>query len=135
MGRTSGDCDSLITEVFDTPVVIQTSAGAVTPYKTKHYLYCYPNPVTKDTHGGKTFTPRRTRLVVEAELGSHLYYYPIDIVGTGDVLKQNTSFVISKLTITGPGVENPDDELKKGTSIVSINVELWKDGFSKEVTY
>ena len=130
----SGDCNHMISDVFASPVVIQNASGAVTPYTTKHYFYCYPNPTTTDTHGG-TFSARRTRLVVETMLGSKTYYYPIDIVGTGSKIDPNTSFTVTKLTITGPGVDNPDDKLDNGSVSFSINIKDWATGFNKTVNY
>ena len=130
----SGDCNSLISDIFQAPVTVQTSSGAVTSYKTKHYFYCYSNPASVDTHGG-TFSPRRTRLVIETVLGSTTYYYPIDIVGNGNTLDPNTSYTVTKLTITGPGVEHPDDPLNTGSVSFNVTVKNWDTGFSKTVTY
>ncbi len=130
----SGECNALIADKFSSPVTIQTATGQVTPYTRKHYFYCYANPTTTDTHGG-SWSPRRTRLVVETRLGSRVYYYPIDIVGTGNVLDLNNSYTVTKLTITGPGVDHPDDLLDNGTVSFTVTVKDWTTGFSKTVTY
>ncbi len=130
----SGDCNALITDKLSSAVRIQSTTGQVTPYTTKHYFYCYPNPTTTDAHRGN-WSPRRTRLVVETKLGTHVYYYPIDIVGTGNILNLNTSYTVTKLTITGPGVEHPDDLLDNGTVNFTVTVKDWETGFSKTVTY
>lgn len=130
----SGDCNALVSDMFQTPVTVQTSSGSVTPYTTKHYFYCYSNPTTTDTHGG-TFSPRRTRLVVETMLGGTTYYYPIDIVGNGNTLDVNTSYTVTKLTVTGPGVDNPDDPLNTGSVSFNVTIKNWETGFSKTVTY
>lgn len=131
----SGDCNALITDNLSSPAIVQTSSGSVTPHTAAHYFYCYANPTTVDTHGGSTFTPRRTRLVIETKLGTATYYYPIDIVGAGNILDVNTSYTVTKLTVTGPGVSNPDDELVNGAVSFTVRVTDWATGFSKTVTY
>ena len=130
----SGDCNALISDKLSSSVRIQSATGQVTPYTTKHYFYCYANPTTTDAHRGN-WSPRRTRLVVETRLGTHVYYYPIDIVGTGNVLNINTSYTVTKLTVTGPGVDHPDDLLDNGTVNFTVTVKDWETGFSKTVTY
>lgn len=134
MEYVSGECNALIADKFSAPVTVQNASGQVTPYTTKHYFYCYANPTTTDAHRG-TWSPRRTRLVVETQLGSRTYYYPIDIVGTGNILDLNTSYTVTKLTITGPGVDHPDDLLDNGTVSFTVTVKDWASGFSKTVTY
>ena len=134
MEYVSGECNSLIADKFSSPVTIQTAGGRVTPYTKKHYFYCYANPTTADAHRGN-WSPRRTRLVVETKLGERVYYYPIDIVGTGNVLDLNTSYTVTKLTITGPGVDHPDDLLDNGTVSFTVTVKDWTSGFTKTVTY
>lgn len=134
LGYVSGDCNNMISEKFSTPIVLQTSAGAVTAHSTPHYFYCYPNPTSTDTHGG-SFSPRYTRLVVETTLGTKTYYYPIDIVGTSNIISPNTAFTVTKLTITGPGVDNPDDKLDQGSINFSLKIKDWATGFSKQVNY
>lgn len=42
-------------------------------YKQKHHFYCYPNPHTADTFSPDTWSPRPTRLVLEATLGNVPY--------------------------------------------------------------
>ena len=130
----SGDCNALITEKFSTPITIQTSGGQVTAHTTPHYFYCYANPTTTDAHRG-SWSPRRTRLVVETRLGERVYYYPIDIIGSGNKLDLNTVFKITKLTITGPGADHPDDLLNNGSINFTVTVKNWVTGFEKTVEY
>ena len=134
LDRVAGDCDAWITDTFASPVTVQTSSGVVTPYTTPHYFYCYANPTTTDTHGG-AWSPRRTRLVVATKLGERVYYYPIDIVGQGNVLGVNQYYKVTSLKITGPGVDHPDDLLDNGSVSFSVTVEDWETGFIKDVTY
>lgn len=135
MRYVSGDCNALISDIFPSQVKIQSTGGTVTPYTNKHYFYCYANPTTDNPHGGNTFTPRHTRLVVEVLLGTRVYYYPVDIVGTDGKLNSNTTYTVTQMTITGPGADNPDDELNNGSINFNVTVTDWQNGFSKPVTY
>ena len=126
----SGDCNHLITDKFSTPVVMQTTAGVVTPYSTSHYLYCYPNPVTTDV-STTTWSERISRLVVETTLGGTTYYYSVNI----PTPQCNTVYQITNMKITGIGSDTPDAVVQKGSLSVSLTVTDWSTGFSKEVEY
>ena len=126
----SGDCNHLITDKFSTPVVIQTTAGVVTPYSTPHYLYCYPNPITTDV-STTTWSERISRLVVETTLGGTTYYYSVNI----PTPQCNTVYQITNMKITGLGTDTPDAVVQKGSLSVSLTVTDWSTGFSKEVEY
>jgi len=116
-------------------VIGDDDINAWADYDTPHYFYCMPNPVTEDTQGGSSFTPRFTRLVIEADLAGSTYYYPINIVGTNNKLDANTSYEITNLTITGIGSDSPDVVPKKGSVSFSVKVTDWATGFSKQVEY
>lgn len=126
----SGDCNHLITDKFTTHVIMQTSAGEVTPYSTPHYLYCYPNPVTTDV-STTTWSERISRLVVETTLGGTTYYYSVNI----PTPQCNTVYQITNMKITGLGTDTPDAVVQKGSLSVSLTVTDWSTGFSKEVEY
>lgn len=126
----SGDCNHLITDKFSTHVIMQTSAGEVTPYSTPHYLYCYPNPVTTDV-STTTWSERISRLVVETTLGGTTYYYSVNI----PTPQCNTVYQITNMKITGLGTDTPDAVVQKGSLSVSLTVTDWSTGFSKEVEY
>ena len=130
MKYVSGDCNALISDKFSSPVTLQASADAVTPYVTPHYLYCYPNPVTTDS-SSSTWSNRYTRLVVETTLGGTTYYYPVNI----PTPTANTLYQITNMQITGLGSDSPDKLVEKGSVSVSITVTDWSTGFSKEVEY
>lgn len=93
------------------------------------YFYVYPNPTVNDSRES-TFSPRFTRLVIEAELGSKTYYYPIDIPG----VQRNKKYTVSGLTITKPGALHPDDPITSEDCSFNIIIKDWEDGFDKEVT-
>ena len=130
MKYVSGDCSALISDKLSSPVTLQASADAVTPYTTSHYLYCYPNPVTTDS-SSSTWSNRYTRLVVETTLGGTTYYYPVNIPAPA----ANTLYQITNMKITGLGSDSPDKLVEKGSLSVSITVTDWSTGFSKEVEY
>ena len=92
------------------------------PYNETHYLYCYPNRTEEDVTGG-AWSARKTRLVVEAELGGKLYYYPVTIK---DGILSNTSYEI-KLKITRPGSSSPDKPVDSMTAGMTIDVQPWDD--------
>ena len=130
MKYVSGDCNALISDKLSSPVTLQASADAVTPYTTSHYLYCYPNPVTTDS-SSSSWSNRYTRLVVETTLGGTTYYYPVNIPTPA----ANTLYQITNMKITGLGSNSPDKLVEKGSLSVSITVTDWSTGFSKEVEY
>ena len=130
MKYVSGDCNALISDKLSSPVTLQASADAVTPYTTSHYLYCYPNPVTTDS-SSSSWSNRYTRLVVETTLGGTTYYYPVNIPTPA----ANTLYQITNMKITGLGSNYPDKLVEKGSLAVSITVTDWSTGFSKEVEY
>ena len=101
-------------------------------YSTPHYFYCYQNPTTTDS-SSESWSARYTRLVVEASYSGHDYYYPINIKGDDGRLNYNTSYIISKLTITGPGSDSPDKPITKGGASFNLSVVTWSSGISQEV--
>lgn len=91
-------------------------------YTDAHHFYCCPNPYTSDDFSGTAWTVKPTRLVVEAMLGTELYYYPISL----PVLAPNTQYNVS-LTIVRPGVKSPEQDMRKNDAAVTIKVEDWKE--------
>ena len=90
-------------------------------YEGKHHFYCYPNPYQEDTFSPTVWSPRPTRLVVEAELGGKLYYYPVSL----PALKQNTRYHVS-LRIARPGATSPEQDMDRYAAAFTINVEEWE---------
>ena len=86
-------------------------------YNTEHYFYCYPNT-----------TSTKTRLVVEAEVGGYLYYYPVTI----DRIDPNTAYTYS-LTITRLGSDSPDKPIKEGTVQFNVTVKDWVEQNVEEI--
>ncbi len=88
-------------------------------YTTKHYFYCYPNSQTEDS-SLSLWSPRYTRLVLEANLGGQLCYYPVSIPN----VQQNKAYSVS-LVLTLPGSTSPDEPIEKLTQGITIEVEDW----------
>lgn len=84
--------------------------------------YSYPNSTETDSSSEGDWTPRYTRLVVEAWLGSDKYYYPISVPG----LERNTAYEI-KLTVTGPGSKSPDVPVVFANAPFTISIDEWID--------
>lgn len=91
-------------------------------YNTEHVFYCYPNPYVTDDFSDD-WSCRPTRLVVEAELGGVLYYYPVSL----PELKQNTAYDVS-LVVTRPGKTDVNDEVKKYDETFNIDIVDWYTG-------
>lgn len=93
--------------------VILTSSS---PYSQKHQFYCYENLAESDA-SGLPWSPRPTRLVIEAMLGNDLMYYPVTI----PQVKQNTAYSV-KVNITRPGSSSPDIpvEVYEATSVIEV---------------
>lgn len=89
-------------------------------YTTKHHFYCYPNPYQDDTFSADSWTPRPTRLVVEAELGGVLYYYPVSL----PELEQNVRYYVS-LKIVRPGATSPEQDMDKYAVTFNIVIDDW----------
>lgn len=93
-----------------------------TPYQTQNVFYCYPNNVSNDSFSSD-WTPRNTRLVVEALIGDKTYYYPVTL----PTLKMNMIYNVN-LTITRLGAESPDSKIELCNSGFEISVESWGQG-------
>lgn len=98
-------------------------------YSAQHYFYCYPNPTEDDVQGGTDWSPRLTRLVVEAELGGVLCYYPLTL----PIVERNTEYIIN-LTVTRIGSSNPDIPVTTGEALFTVTVKDWEDGGERNET-
>ena len=92
-----------------------------TDYSVVHTFYCYPNGTESDVNGGSSFSARYTRLVIEAEIGKELCYYPINL----PKLENNKSYVIKEVKITKPGSTSPDEPVTVMNCEVSLYIEPW----------
>lgn len=97
-----------------------TNLRGVNVYETMHHFYCYPNFFTTDANSTE-WSPRPTRLVVEAELGGKTYYYPVKME---DGLRQNTEYYVS-MKIIRPGSTSPEQDMEKSAAVFTIDVKGW----------
>lgn len=97
-------------------------------YIVPHYFYTYENMLETETESN-----RFTRLVIQADLNGHTYYYPVNINQPGygytgsnnhRGIKRNTSYQIN-VTILRPGSTDPDKPLEHGALSVNLAVLDW----------
>lgn len=83
-------------------------------------FFACPNPTAQDTFAG-SWTPRKTRLVIEAEMEGVTYWYPFTL----DNLLSNHRYVITNLNITRPGSVHPDIPVDPRDLQVSAVLASW----------
>ena len=98
------DCAAILCDEFENTVIPDgaDAANDLDIVIDKCY-YCYPNPTTTDSNSS-TWCPRKTRLVIEAEVNGNTYYYPITL----PILESNKSYEIANVTINHTGSDSPD---------------------------
>ena len=104
----SKDKGELAALLRDTPgATIANNAS----YSTAHYFYVMPNPATSKT----------TRLVIVATLGTHKYYYPVNL----PAMQNNKSYEIAGVTIKRGGSDNPDTPVSSDDISFNVTVSGW----------
>lgn len=104
-------------------------------YRKKHTFYTFPNECAPNED--ETWSPRATRLVVEAEFydGSKYQtcYYPITLYNdqTSTGIQSNYQYTV-KLTVKRPGSDDPDKKVVFETVSGSISVANWVTGDTYE---
>lgn len=95
---------------------LDISVTADRPHTQEHVFYFYPNPLpeTLDTRSG-TWTRRRTRLVLEAQIGEQTYYYPVTLPES----QRNRTYLIEEAVIRKLGSLDPEQE-KPGAIDISF---------------
>ncbi len=104
---------------------LSISLGNSETYSTAHSFYCYPNPCTGDS-SEESWSPRKTRLVLEAELGGELCYYSL----TFPEIRRNCTYTVENLTLSGKGSPTPDTPYGRDALNASLTVRDWADGSS-----
>ena len=110
-GRKSTDRSKFIASPSDADYPAFTfdgSSGATVGYGSTSdlysCLYMFPNSATGTACGWTgTFTPRYTRIVIEASILGERYYYPLNLAD----VRRNNAYTLY-LTITHPGSRDPD---------------------------
>lgn len=123
----SGNKESSDCLFYEKPASLQIACGSSDA--SAHHFYCYPNPVSEDSSSTQ-WTPRHTRLVIEAIVGGHLCYYPITL----PKISGNTIYTIGELTVTRLGTDTPDVESVVGGATFEISVAPWENETVQSVT-
>ena len=124
---TSNSYDSYLTTPY-TSVTLSDVTSASTALASKYYVY--PNQTTTDARTTPTFTIRKTRLVIQATLNGKTTFYPVTL----GPIESNKYYKVTGLTVTGPGVDNPEDDPTKAGLTVSVTVVDWAQGQEINVT-
>lgn len=119
-GFSSGGADALLSE---RSLDIRLDNGG--SYSVEHSFYCYPNLCEGDS-AGASWSPRKTRLVLEAELGGKLCYYSV----TFPEILRNRTYTIENLTLSGKGSPTPDTPYGRDALSADLTVRDWTDGSS-----
>lgn len=85
-------------------------------------LYAMPNASSGDGKAGDTpWSPRRTRLCLRLTIGGIPQWYPVDLPS----MQGNTHYVVTDLTIMGPGTASPDMGVDRTTVMFQVSVAAW----------
>ena len=86
-------------------------------------LYCCPNPTEDDVTSlvSNSWSPRRTRLVLEMTLDDGTNYYPVTL----PVMACNTCYVVSEVHLLGPGSASPDIPVDRTAISLSVTLSPW----------
>lgn len=95
-------------------------------YTVTHSFYAYPNATTAgDDSRSDVWSPRCTRLVIEASFGNKLYYYPVTITD----MKRNFNYTVTEAIIHGPGSKDPEKEIP---GVMDINLTISSNSWDSE---
>ena len=107
-----GDCPALLCDEVD--------KVASPTLSEPHTFYVYPNDSPSDARGG-TWSPRHTRLVMDASLGGEPCYYVIDIPN----LESNHAYELSNILLTRPGASEEENVTAASGVRFTFQVRGW----------
>ena len=115
--------DGLLAETgLDIPVT------ADRPHTQEHVFYFYPNPIpaSADTRSG-TWSRRKTRLVLEAQIGERTYYYPVTLPES----QRNRTYLIEEAVIRKLGSLDPEKDEPGAIDITfSTSPDDWSPAYN-----
>lgn len=117
MGYHSGAADALL---FDAVPAASQVVALNSSYETEHRFYYIPNLQEEDVFSD-TWSPRHTRLVVKASIGSDVFYYPVTL----PVSPSNASFEIDNLVIARQGSLREESMLPYAAVTFDTSVSGW----------
>lgn len=93
------------------------------PYTTVHAFYPFPNPLPEKADSrSEPWCARRTRLVLEAQIGGQTFYYPITLPAS----RRNQTVAIDEAIIRNLGSEDPEQDQPGALEIVfSTHIRDW----------
>lgn len=107
-----GDCPSLLCDEIG-QVADPTLPGI-------HTFYVYPNDSESEARGAP-WSPRHTRLVIDATLGGEPCYYVIDI----PQLESNHAYELSNIILTRPGASDEEGFTTTAGVRFTFRVKAW----------
>ena len=119
----NGSLRFLLDRNSSTPINVNYSETVTFTQEQEHAYYVYPNSTETDSSDQEEWCPRYTRMVLEARLGSDVYYYPVSIPD----IERNTAYEVH-LTVTRPGSSLPDVPVNVVAVSITVNVVDWDDG-------
>lgn len=116
---TANVMDMIITPSYDIDV---TGSGTIALDKS---LYAYPNPTDNDVNSGTNpdWSVRDTRVALEIIIDGVPNWYPVDLPG----MRPNRHYVITKMTVLGPGSYTPDIPVSRSEVELEIEVKEWEE--------
>ena len=118
MGRNLSENRLLTASGLDLPVTPQV------PCDVPHSFLYYPNPTDpgQDTHAA-AWSPRCTRMVLEARIGDRTCYYPVTL----PPVPRNRTCIAEEIMIRRAGSPDPEQEVPDAVEIVfNTSVEPWE---------
>ena len=109
---------------LETPITPQT------PCLIPHDFLYYPNPtgLEADTHDN-TWSPRCTRLVIEAQIGNRTCYYPVTL----PPVPRNRTCIVEEVIIRRAGSSDPEQVVPDAVEIAfSATVQPWEQQYHEK---
>ena len=119
--QSDSDVDGLLSEPH-----VDATLTKDKPHTQEHHFYFYPNPIPEalDSRTG-TWARRRTRLVLEAQIGERTYYYAVTLPPS----QRNKTYLIEEAVIRKPGSQDPEEDVP---GVVDVVFRTETDDWSPE---
>lgn len=93
------------------------------PVSLSKSVYAMPNPTDSAVNSvtAPEWSVRDTRVALELLVDGVSYWYPVDLPG----MLPNRHYVVTRMVLLGPGVDNPDKPVTHDDVQLTINIEEW----------